>query len=499
MSCAMYATRINPFLSSLLYAGLSLAASSLTGCGEFEGSYYAGAPDLGTPGAAPGGTYGVTPGGAQNIGYARDLIAQGVVPQPADIPIEGLLSEHDIAPLGPACDSLLCARPALAYAPDLATGEMAYWVHLGMTSGLPRDTFERPPIDVVVAIDKSSSMSIDMTETNEAVARLIDNLRDDDRLAVLAFDSDIHMIHELGPIADREALASQVRAIRAGGSWDLERGVGAAYDILQPDAGARDRMRRVMVFSCGYPAVAADGSDPFSQLVHAGADSGIGMSFFGVLLGYSEPLADLMARERGGAFYYLESLDRVVQVFDADFDTMITPVAYDMDFAFRTSADFEIAALFGVPGDHVGAPSYEIDVSTAFLSNRRGAMVARLERLVPDDAPIDEVGSVSLAYAPEPALGWSTAETQEEAIRVPGDTTEPPHFAGAGARKAVALVNLGQELRGACQAYHEGDAEAARARLALLTDYLADEAAAMNDAPLLAEVDLVEQLIANME
>ena len=126
-------------------------------------------------------------------------------------------------------------------------------------------------------------------------------------------------------------------------------------------------------------------------------------------------------------------------------------------------------------------------------------MVARLQRLSPDDAVIDEVGSVSLSYLPEPALGWTAAEDQIESIRVPSDTTEPPYFAGAGARKAVALVNLGQELRGACGDYHDGAVEAARTRLTRLADYLSSEAEILNDAPLLAEVDLVEQLLANME
>ena len=298
----MHGTRFSAILTSSVLA-FSLVS---VGCTDYQtgGAYLEPGVDPGVP----GGNYGVTPGGAQDIGYARDLIAQGGVPLAADIAIEGLLSEHDIAPLGPACDSPMCARPALARGLDLATGTMAYWLHLGMTSGLSRTEFIRPPLDVVVAIDKSSSMSIDMAETNEAVTRLIDNLREDDRLAILSFDSDVQTIKEFGPVGDRNALKAEVEAIVAGGSWDIERATGAAYDILGQQASSDERLRRVMLFSCGYPALSTDGRDPFSMQVRNGALEGVGMSFFGVLLGYDSQLADLLGAQMGGAFYYLESL-----------------------------------------------------------------------------------------------------------------------------------------------------------------------------------------------
>ena len=480
-------------MNSTRHSALFLSLALAIGCGESYSEGYGG----GYPGGGPGGDYGVTAGGAQDIGYARDIISQGGVPQATDIAIEGLLSEHDIAPLGPACDSLLCARPALAWAPDLATGDMAYWLHLGMTSGLSRSEFVRPPLDVVVAIDKSASMAIDMTETNEAVTRLIDNLREDDRLAVLAFDSQVQLLHELGPVTDRAALKNQVHAIEAGGSWDLERGVGQAYDILREQSNEPGRMRRVMVLSCGYPILDGSGQDPFSQMVSDGARAGVGLSFFGVLLGYNADLADFLGRQMGGAFYYLESLDRVVEVFDTDFDTMVTPLAYNLAIALSLNDSFRMTHLFGVPGAPDQTTSYDSEVTTAFLSNRRGALVARLDRT--DAGEIAEVGSLALSYLPEPALGWTAAEEQFADIAVPAVQPDTPYFAGAGARKAVALVNLGRQLQSACASYHRGSRSMAREMLQELAAYLSAEAEAMNDPGLAEEVELVAALIDNMD
>ena len=187
-------------------------------------------------------------------------------------------------------------------------------------------------------------------------------------------------------------------------------------------------------------------------------------------------------------------------MFDEDFDTMVTPMAYDLDIALTTSDDFELARLFGVPGADGSEPSYDIDVSTAFLSNRRGALVARLDTVgEPSIAELDSVGAVSLSYLPEPALGWSAAVEQVEEIRIPAESGTDAFYAGAGARKAIALVNLGQQLQSACGRYHQGQSTAAIDMLTELVEYLSGEAEAMNDSALATEIALVEQLISNMQ
>jgi len=472
-----HATLLRP----LLALSLLLAAGCHTGMNDVGAG--------GSPGG--GGDLGATPGGAQDIGYARELIEMGQVP-PADvISVEGLLSEHDLPTLGPPCDSLLCSRPALAVAPSIETGETAWWLHLGLTSGLPAD-FERPPVDLVVAIDKSSSMSIDMIETTEAVARLIGKLGADDRLAVLTFDDTVSELHPLGPVEDAAALAAAVRAIPPVGGWNLDQAVARAYDIAAA-AGGEGRLRRVMVLSCGYPALAADYSDSFSQMVHEGARQGIGLSFFGVLLGYSDQLGDLLGAAHGGSYYYLDSLARVVEVFDHDLDFMITPLAYDLRFALEVGKGFRIERVYGIPGDEAGAPSAELEVATAFLSRRRGGLVARLSRVGEDAASL---GSVALEYRPEPALGYTAAEEQVAEIAAPDG--DDPHYASPGVRKAAALVNQAEGMIRACAAYHAGDPASAADILDRLLELLRADAAALDDSDLAAEVALVEKLRDNV-
>ena len=442
-------------------------------------------------GAPPGGDVGATPGGAQDIAYARELIADGQVPPADSISVEGLLSEHDLPTQGPPCESLLCSRPALGVLPSIETGELTYWLHLGMVSGLPADRL-RPPLDLVVAIDTSDAMSIDMSETTEAVVQLIHKLDSRDRLAVLAFTDRVRELHPLGPVTDADALEAEVRGLEAGGDWDIEAATRRAYEIAAASPSP-DRLERVMIFSCGYPQV--DGSDEFSQQVQAAAARQVGLSFFGVLLGYDDALGDLLGVARGGAYYYLSDLERVTEVFDRDFDFMVTPLAYDLSFDLAIAPGFRIDRLYGIPGDEEGEARAGFDVATAFASRRRGGMVARLSRVDPHQT---EVGEVSLSYTPEPALGWTEPEEQSGAIVVPW-SDDGPHNDGVGVQKAALLVNQAEGMISACEKFARGDVDGARSVLEALLALMEPEADKLDDEAIDAEVALVTRLLANMD
>ena len=444
----------------------------------------------------PGGDWGVTPGGAQDIGYARDLIERGGVPTAIDIPIEGLLSEHDLPTIGAPCDSLICLRPALGIGRHLASGGPSRFVHVGMTSGLAAD-FERPPLDVVLVVDKSNSMSIDMNETTSAMTSAVDKLRPQDRVAVIAFDESIYTIRELGPVGDADALKRSIKQIPAdGGGFDINGATARAFTLLADSTEDNARLQRVLLFSCGFPSIDSDQSDPFSRAVKDAAALGIGTSFFGILLGYSPALTELLGETRGGSSYYLQDLERIEQVFDADFEGMVTPLAYEMQLALNIGDAFEIEKIYGIPGDADGEPRSDVEISTAFLSKRRGGIVARVS---PKSSPetTGDIGSIGLLYSPEAALSF--VEPSDQSAEVLGlRSSEEEYYDGDGVRIAAALVNQGERMRAACDEFHHTDTEAAIAILDELHEYLVHAADELAHEGLASEAALVDKLRSNV-
>jgi len=447
----------------------------------------------------PGNTIGATPGGAQDIGLARATIAAGGVPTADSFLVEGLLSEHDLSLDGPECDSLLCARPALGVAPSLETGEIEYWVQLGMSSGIKMADFERPPLDVVLLIDRSGAMDIDMDETTQAAAHFIEQMAPRDRVAVLAFNDSVQTLHAAGLIEDKQSLINDIRDLRATGGANLMAGMQAAYRVAHSMEADENRLRRVVVLSCGYPDAGSTGASSFSNLVAGGGASGIGLTFIGVLLGFDHTLANTLSQERGGSYIYLTDLDRVTEVFDEDFDFMMTPLGYDLNFRFEVGNGFELSRLYGIPGDEDGDPRAEFEVRTVFASRGGGAIVARLNR-VGDSNGVSAIAKMNLAYTPESAVGWTDPENQEVDIMFDSAVLEggAAHYEQNTVRKTVALVNQAEQLRRACDAYHNGEVVEAIAIAERLHTYLVGEAEVLADPDIETEVALVARLIENM-
>lgn len=386
---------------------------------------------------SPASGLGATPGGAQDIGYARKEIDAGRMPRPDAFLTEGLLSEHDLPVDGAECTAPLCIRPGLVEAPSLASGASELWLHLGMTTSTPREQLKRPPLDLVVAIDKSSSMSIDMRETNAAVAALIQGLDPADRVAIFAFDTKIHEVHPLGPISDTRALTARVKQLGAGGGWEIQPAIDHAYKIASK-ADGKGRMKRVAVLSCAYPRLGAQREDAFSKAVLSGGEQGIGMTFVGVLQGFHPDLAKLLGDAKGGSFHFADRLETIEKVFATDLDLMMTPVAYDLALSLQLAPGYQVSEVYGLPGN---TKSVDMKVATVFFSKNRGAIVARLTRDANASGP---AGNVRFAYKPREG-----APHDETVPLVPGDA--------AGARKAVALVNLAEQLRAVATAYAKNE------------------------------------------
>jgi len=464
----------------------------LAACSDVPGGSVDSIGEGGGWGGTSGG--GIDPGGAQDIGAAREVINNGGVPDGNVITVEGLLSEHDVSTIGAPCNSLICLRPATGVAKSLETGNLERWVHIGMTTALDPATFQRPPVDLVVAIDKSSSMTIDMAETTEAVARLVGHMRADDRIAVLAFDDTVHVVHELGAVADPAALQGQVRALQANGSWDIGMAMESAYGRLaEPTPG---RIRHVIVLSCGYPQISATADDPASMLIRDRGTAGVGITFVGVLLGWDPNLAALLGKTNGANYYYLGDLDRVKEVFDQDADLIIAPIAYDLSLGLSVPQDWKLARMYGIPGNADGTPANGYEIATAFLSRRRGSIVARLEWKGGGNAPAT-MGTIALDYRPEPALGWSAAEQQSADATTGMPDADGTYYAGPGVHKATMLVNMAVQMREGCNKY-TSDKTTARTIIRTLRDYLVEEQTKVMAPDMDMEIELVSKLLANM-
>jgi len=452
----------SPFFRSAF--GLVISALfSISGCGGADMSTSTGGGYGG--GSAGGGSYGATPGGAQDFRYVRKLIAQGQVPSESLFFVEGLLSEHDLPIAGKACKELLCVRLATSVAldvPQIANeGETVSepvrrtYVQVGFGSGLSEDTFRRAPLDLALVVDVSGSMGTSkMNAAKHALRELVKKLSANDRVSLIRFNDRASVL--LAPTAgDRtQTLIQAIDTLHSGGGTNIEAGIRLGREQIKSvraDGGGDDvvRSRRLMLFTDAMPNVGATGPMSFVSIVEAMAgEDKIGLTAFGVGIDFNAKLIDTISNLRGGNYFYLADEKAIREIFDKDFDFLVTPLAYDLELKLHIPPGFKMVAAYGIKDWQVGSADHVLKVPTIFLSRNKGAIVVALERdenASASSSMLDVFGA-NLKYELVDGSIVKDTLSSEVPARV-FDSGEQAYHGQDGVRKAVALVKLAVSMR----------------------------------------------------
>lgn len=443
------------------------------------------------------GDIGAAPGGSQDIAYARSIIESGGVPDSESFRIGGLLNEHDLPIVGEApCAERLCISGASGsgWVPTLA--QDAVFMQVGYDSNLSSASFEREPLNLVVVIDISGSMSPYMDDLKVALNKLVDQLDGEDRVAIVTYGNRPKVLVDSTPGDRKDKLRRKIDGLSSGGSTAMEAGMEKGFELIQSHTapGVESRM---MLFTDVKPNVGATGVSAFEVLVQDAAEQGMGLSLFGVGLDFGYEIAESISQVRGGNYFYLSDDQRVAEVFDADFDLLVTPLAYDLSVEIRTSMapidGYNIQALEDGDGGLV-----RLDVATVFANRNNGASMLLLER--PEElAPDARIAGMSLSFE-EPD---GDVVEQEVELTLSGEAggLEGDSFSQTGTRKGAALMNMGLAMEALCSAYWEGGSteqmEAISEAYWLSRDRLALEAGELGDAALEPEVLLMDTLAEN--
>ena len=177
----------------------------------------------------------------------------------------------------------------------------------------------RSPLDLALVIDRSGSMSGRPLEAAlESAARIVSGLRSDDRVAVVAFDSEIEVVQPLVAATDRTSLVQRIRSIDARGSTDLFGGWEEAVKQLAPFT-RKDRIARVILLSDGQANQGLVNEQEIFARVTKAAGAGITTSTVGLGHGFNESLMTGMATAGEGVANFGQTADDLDEAFEEQF------------------------------------------------------------------------------------------------------------------------------------------------------------------------------------
>jgi Ca-activated chloride channel family protein len=509
--------------SSLMLSLTGLGLTGLAACGDDSAGANAQGPFTSTTPNANNGSTGVGQSGAQDFGRFRTLVQQGEVPAPSTLDAVGFFNEHKFELPEADCGDDVCLHGMFGVQGNMINGSNCTTVAIGFNTPFTPDDFDRPPLNMGIAIDVSGSMAgAPIVAVRKGLLLMADELGPKDEISLVTYSDDAKILFRSTPEddPDRAQLKDYVSNLSVGGSTNIYDGLKTAAEVVTANA-REDRQNRLVLLSDGVATTGITHSDRIVNLGTSYAESGVGLTTIGVGEDFDLQLMRELSEAGAGNFYFIEDLDTVEEVFVEEVSTFMVPLAEDVSIDFEGSSAYRFRAAYGTrlwDGDDHDASIY---IPAMFMASRqtvddigpgggrRGGGGVILLELVPTEDP--QVLAETPAGAPVGDLTLNfrkpgTEQVIEQTISLdnplaPGETPMAGEFDNFTVEKAFVALNIYAGFKMATERASHGAANAALNVLIPLSENVSRWLAAQDerDADIEADLALMYQLIDNIE
>lgn len=334
-------------------------------------------------------------------------------------------------------------------------------VHLMVSLSAPEiEEARRQPIDAVIVLDISSSMSDPATNdrrssdkltlAKKAAQKFVEQLCPGDRVGVVVYSSEVVVLAPFGELTDvhRQEVTRRIAELQTQDSTDLVAGALRGLGMLAECPAGENRTRRVILFTDGLPttgitehprvmeAITAklDGKTPITTVgfgagvVPGGMGSG----------GYDPELLTSIAQAGGGNFYHAEGLDGILSAFAEELGALRSAAASDVrveisprnglsvesvlnDYPTRTEGDaivVQVGSLYGGESQYVVA-RLKVPIVDKVFPRQVLAGAVKVSGVEVNAGSFSEQHDVHFHYAkPEEADDKPAPEVEEQRLRL---------------------------------------------------------------------------------
>lgn len=214
---------------------------------------------------------------------------------------------------------------------------------------------KRTPLNISIVIDRSGSMQgVKMGYAKKAAKGIIDHLENGDFVSVVMYDNAIDSVQEPVAAVNKESIKSKIDLITARGSTNLWGGTERGYEYVIKNYKP-GFINRVLLISDGLANVGITDSNIIRQKVLKFKDEdGVTLSTFGVGLDYNETLMTDMAETGAGNYYFIDSPDNLVSIFNKELNGMLNVVAQNTELRIKLPRGVHIEKTYPLKFLQVG-------------------------------------------------------------------------------------------------------------------------------------------------
>jgi Ca-activated chloride channel homolog len=205
----------------------------------------------------------------------------------------------------------------------------------------------RAPVALALAIDRSGSMEgkpIEAVKT--AVGHILDQLTEADILSIVTFGEHVDTLMPASRVLNRELIKQHVERIKPKGTTNLFSGLHTAAEQLLA-AQTPGHLSRVLLLTDGE---ANEGITEYHDIIAAARElrtKGLTVSTIGLGIEYNEELMKGIAKNTRGNYYYIDTIDRIPDVFRDELKDIFGTVASGLTLKLELAEGCELARCFG--------------------------------------------------------------------------------------------------------------------------------------------------------
>lgn len=500
---------------------ISLLALAATGCAEAGFGGADAANEAGAPLNNSTGGSGVGQSGAQDFGRFRSIIEAGEIPAPNTLDVVGFFNEHKFELPDPDCGENVCVHGMFGVWGNMINGANCTLTMLGFNTPINAKDFERPPLNMAIAVDTSGSMGGDpINAVRIGLLAMIEKLHPKDQITLVTYASDakVAFVSNAETDPDRTQLQDLINSLEARGGTNIYDGLRVALEEVEASK-SEELQNRVILLSDGEATEGLTNNERIINLGESYAEQGVGITTIGVGKDFDIELMRRLSESGSGNFYFVEDLFSVEEIFVVEADTFLVPVAEDVEIEFDVAKGYRFRAAYGTRTWEGDADGATIAIPGLFIASResvddidpgggrRGGGGAILFEVVPtsDQTELAEVGAgepigqIRMTYRQPGTGNMVTQETTVLNQLEPGETPDEGAFDNSMVEKAFVALNIYVGFKLATERYAAGAPVQALSVLVPLAEQVEEWLEANEDIDIASDLETLNALIALLE
>jgi len=260
--------------------------------------------------------------------YARRSLEDGELPPADQIRPEEFVNSFDPEYTEPVGNGFAVYTESAPLPEWYASGDATQVMRVGLQTRSEPDT-ERADVNLTFVIDVSGSMEGDRMElVKDSLHLLIDELRPEDAVAIVTYESDSDVLQGMTEVGDGEELHGAIDDLYARGSTNMLAGLEDGYE-LAGEAYDDDKDNRVILLSDGEANVGLTEHDAMLEDLGDEIAEGTTLLTVGVGDSYNQELLEQLADNGDGWAVYFATETEAERVFSERLTSTLGVTARD--------------------------------------------------------------------------------------------------------------------------------------------------------------------------